>query len=74
MAVTRNAYGDWKRHSVTEELMQEIRSTMEDAISKMVIREEPDYDKDMFTRAFVRVADSVLNWQPEFVKEEDQND
>jgi BMFP domain-containing protein YqiC len=68
MAVSRSFYSDWKRHPVTEELMQEIRSMMEDAISRMVMREEPDYDKDMAVRAFVKVADSVLNWQPEFLE------
>jgi hypothetical protein len=73
MAVSKQLFGDWKRNPVTQELMQELREGVEKVVSQMVVREIPDSAKDQFCRAFVRVADDVINWQPEFLQEEGAN-
>lgn len=69
MAVSREQFGEWKAHPVTQQFKDELREAVETLVGEMVMRREPDLHKDAFTRAFVRAADSILTWAPEFTAE-----
>lgn len=73
MAVKQALFAEWKRHPVTQELLRELHAGVETVVAQMVNREAPDLAKDQFARAFVRVADDIITWQPEFIPEEDQD-
>ena len=69
MAVTKSLYADWKNHQVTQELMSELAGDMEGHIATMINRGKPDQDNDQWIRAFVKVATSVIEYQPEIIQE-----
>jgi hypothetical protein len=70
MPVTKGMFGEWKNHPCTQELHSELLADMEKRISSMINRERPDPDADQFVRAFVKIADAIISWQPEFMTEE----
>ena len=74
MAIRKEMYGEWKTHPATAELRKDLVETLESLVGQMVGRMEPDYDKDAFTRAFARAVDAILNWQPEFLPDEKEED
>lgn len=74
MAVKRALYQDWKRHPVTQELFEELKQGAATVIAQMVNRDAPDLAKDQFCRAFIKVADDVVCWQPDFLLEEEEDD
>ena len=69
MAVRKEQFGDWKAHPVTLEFRKELQEAVEMLVGEMVTRREPDEHRDAFTRAFVRAADSILTWTPDFAEE-----
>mgnify|MGYP003411350681 CR=1 FL=1 len=74
MAVSKEAYRDWRNNSVTQALMEDLRETVETEVAKMINRDIPDQARDQFTRAFVKTADQIISWEPEFPKEEEKDD
>jgi hypothetical protein len=69
MAVSRELFGEWKAHAVTEELKKELTETLETLVGQMISRMEPDPARDGFTRAFAKAVDVIFSWQPEFLPE-----
>lgn len=72
MAVRKELYVDWVRNPVTEALKEELRVDVENLVAEMIRRDRPDADRDQYVRAFVKVADAVISWTPEFVKTEEE--
>lgn len=74
MAVTKSQWYEWKQHPVTQELMHELQTNMEEYIARMVRRTADDYEDDQRIRAYVRVATDVLQFSPEIHQEEEAQD
>ena len=72
MAIRKEMYGEWKTHPATVELRKDLIETLESLVGQMVSRLEPNPHMDAFTRAFARATDAILNWQPEFLPEEQE--
>jgi len=72
MAVSKQLFGDWKRHPVTEEMLKELLQDTSREVSKMITREVPDGPRDQFVRALVKITDDIVTWEPDFLPEEDE--
>jgi arsenate reductase-like glutaredoxin family protein len=70
MAVLKLQFSDWKNNPVTQELFAHLLQLSSDQVAKMINRERPDEANDQFIRAFVKVVDEVISWQPDLVSEE----
>lgn len=66
MAITREKFRDWKQNEITQAMMETMRVNLEDYIATMIRRITPNDAEDQFIRAYARITDSVLSWEPEF--------
>lgn len=66
--ITREMYGEWKRHEVTQMLMLTLKDNLENYVVKMLNRTSPDEYEDQFIRAYAKITDAVLGWEPEIVE------
>ena len=71
MPVTREQLADWRRNAVTQELMREILTNMEDRVARLVRRTEGNVIHDSFDRAYIAAARDFLEFDP-VVKTEDE--
>lgn len=71
MPVTKEQLGDWRRNVVTQELMREILTNMEDRVARLVKRVEGNVIHDSFDRAYIAAARDFLEFDPTVVNEEE---
>ncbi len=78
MAVFKEEFLQWKQSVMTAELSSNIQDQIANLAAEMVRREEPNANRDQLLRGVIQGLTSVLEWQPEFLEveleEEEQND
>ncbi len=68
----------WQQSESTSELKNNINDQIANLAAEIVNRSEPDGNRDMFIRGVIKGLVSVLEWKPDFVEveleEEEPND
>ena len=74
MALTIEQYREWKQHRGTQELMSSLRESLEMYVAKMLTRDRPDPDNDQWIRAYAKITDEILSWQPEIISDSEMRE
>lgn len=64
----------WKSSICSIELQQELVRNIEAAAATILNRESPNGDQDQLLRGFIQGLKATLEWQPEFVKEQEEDE
>jgi uncharacterized phage-associated protein len=71
MAVTRLQLSDWRNNPVTQALFRELKQNIDNYIAEIINRQRADNERDQFIRAYVKVADDVVAYDPPTISESD---
>ena len=74
MAVEYSDFVAWRHSEITRKMMEDVAQIGADAASEMMSRSTGNPERDQFLRGFVQGSASVISWQPEFTKTEEEID
>ena len=78
MEFEKSEFAQWRNNEIYEELAKFIRQEMSDSADTMLNRKYCDDNQDMFIRGALTACQVILEWKPEFkkeeVEEEDENE
>lgn len=72
MAVSKQAYLEWKKQTVTEEFHKNLVEAVEDLAGSLVGRRESNQLDDQYLKGWIKGLADSIEWVPEFIKEEDE--
>ena len=70
--VGKQAYIEWREHSVTEEMKKGIQEAMESVVARIVTRQESNPMDDQYLKGLLRGFTEVLEWTPDLSNEEEE--
>lgn len=72
--VQRELFTDWYNHTVTLEFKQQVQEAIEDEVAKLVSASESIPAYDQYKRGVIRGLSTLLEWVPEFIKDDENAD
>lgn len=69
MAVSKNEYVAWRNSGVTQEFLEDVLAEADAYISALVMGAGINSQTDCYNRGRIDGLKSLPEWQPEFVKE-----
>jgi hypothetical protein len=72
--IEKSEFTLWRQSEVYGEFAKFIRETMSDAADKLINRKSCDNEADMYIRGLLNMAQSVLEWEPDFPAPPDQGE
>jgi hypothetical protein len=69
MTIEKSDYVDWRENSVTQAYRKAIQEAVETLVGRLVSSQDSDYAQDQYLRGWVRGMVEVLEWEPEFTEE-----
>ena len=74
MAVAYEDFVAWKASKVTEEFTKDCQLAAADVASQILGRRDANVDDDQFCKGYLQGVSSILGWQPEFEKKEEESE
>jgi hypothetical protein len=70
MAIEKSAYVDWRDNSVTKAFQKDLKEAIEELVTRLVGNTDSTREYDQLLRGWVKGMAEALEWEPEFVEEE----
>jgi hypothetical protein len=74
MKATYDQFVQWKHHTVTQALVEEIERTISEIAGEVLTRKTPNPDRDQYLRGFLAGIVMARDFQPEFTKVEEHGE
>ncbi len=74
MQFEKEEFAQWRNSDVYTEFVKNIKEAMADRADEILNRQYSDSERDMYVRGVLAGYASVLEWQPDFKKPEEEND
>ncbi len=70
----KSEFAQWRNSDVHKEFVRFLKEEMEEKASVILNRAYPDGDQDMYIRGAIKAYASALEWEPEFKKDEENDE
>lgn len=73
MEIRKSEFLDWKNSLVTQVMTQSVAELAQELIANLVSKRESNPADDQWIKGYLQGIQAIMDWEPEFVQEENTN-